>query len=838
MNQLTNYYRKKRSKNHLSLCNNEKRKQAYISNTSEPIKINKMELDDSKIVIDLCSDSEDTEPEDKPSNSHSSHSIFLHNPDQKLKGLNNSARTMSDCPTTPKKTMRSPSCNQVQSPKSILKFFSPTKNRRVVSPQKPKKNLSMFMISKSKPLLVEKSFPDDLKSYDDKTLFLLESIHKYLIDKNLKNLLPETMDDLLSKCMVVFKPGMRLVCRLYWRKKGWYRRDEIIKIASGDKNVMSDPDLELMISSLIDNGLIEVSATNNITDNSKGLTLDILFEILKVEELKEICKELKLKVKTKEDAKRSLENFSNASNITEYFNGPKKNNLSRLLTMLTKKAGRCYRLSEIAYNTLTRFFYLMNLGIDYAVIKEKKLELLFINKKANKETYPIDEDMILDNAAIVFNTKDEFESYFNACAMFESWEAAKTSDDKLGIIDIVYDAYKNISENELKYYKSLSLWLRRYTPAYEYVKVLENSVQELKKLKEPKYYSLALDILDKLLLQSSFRQHKKAEWYAEKALILNKHLHRDSEEAAKVLLEGLASNVPEETKLPIRIRATKMAMVRSSKISQELREELLTASGDYIREENFEAHHVQHKPMESYNNRGKIKFATYMGAGERIVQEAEEFCIDQYISSGQYTHGEHWEGKIVTTIFFLLFWDIIYTNIPGVRGIFLSLYQMYPLDLLTDSFYMNRKTLIDDRLQFIRSSRENELLNIMEKTWNSRPESELSGITRSLGWDKIAAVCTCLGAAATAAICQRLAMNYNYAHSGFPDLTLWNINTKQIKFVEVKTDSDKPSVKQLQWMQYLRDCGVPVEFCYVGVNTTRSKARSGPTGQINSTEFN
>lgn len=53
----------------------------------------------------------------------------------------------------------------------------------------------------------------------------------------------------------------------------------------------------------------------------------------------------------------------------------------------------------------------------------------------------------------------------------------------------------------------------------------------------------------------------------------------------------------------------------------------------------------------------------------------------------------------------------------------------------------------------------------------------------------------------------------------------------QIKFVEVKTDTDKPSMKQLQWMQYLAENGIDTGFCYVGVHTTRCKARSEPAVQ-------
>lgn len=48
----------------------------------------------------------------------------------------------------------------------------------------------------------------------------------------------------------------------------------------------------------------------------------------------------------------------------------------------------------------------------------------------------------------------------------------------------------------------------------------------------------------------------------------------------------------------------------------------------------------------------------------------------------------------------------------------------------------------------------------------------------------------------------------------------------QIAFVEVKTDSDKPSVEQIQWIHYMRQHGINARFCYVGVNTARSRSRN------------
>jgi Fanconi-associated nuclease 1 len=58
-------------------------------------------------------------------------------------------------------------------------------------------------------------------------------------------------------------------------------------------------------------------------------------------------------------------------------------------------------------------------------------------------------------------------------------------------------------------------------------------------------------------------------------------------------------------------------------------------------------------------------------------------------------------------IFALLFWDIIFMDIPGT---FETPYQIAPLDLTEDSFYYARKELIETRLEEIRRGSANTIL--------------------------------------------------------------------------------------------------------------------------------
>lgn len=75
---------------------------------------------------------------------------------------------------------------------------------------------------------------------------------------------------------------------------------------------------------------------------------------------------------------------------------------------LQSTAGICYKLSDLARTTLYNLYVLMYLGMDFNIIREKKLELMLLHDKTKAETFPVCKDMVVDNASVVFQDKDEF----------------------------------------------------------------------------------------------------------------------------------------------------------------------------------------------------------------------------------------------------------------------------------------------------------------------------------------------------------------------------------------------------------------------------------------------
>ena len=67
----------------------------------------------------------------------------------------------------------------------------------------------------------------------------------------------------------------------------------------------------------------------------------------------------------------------------------------------------------------------------------------------------------------------------------------------------------------------------------------------------------------------------------------------------------------------------------------------------------------------------------------------------------------HSEGSIVSTIFGLLFWDILFSSVPGA---FETPYQSAPLDIATECFFFARRKEIEDRLREIEEGKAPEIL--------------------------------------------------------------------------------------------------------------------------------
>ncbi|CDR88509.1 uncharacterized protein SPSC_04336 [Sporisorium scitamineum] len=185
----------------------------------------------------------------------------------------------------------------------------------------------------------------------------------------------------------------------------------------------------------------------------------------------------------------------------------------------------------------------------------------------------------------------------------------------------------------------------------------------------------------------------------------------------------------------------------------------------------------------------------------------EQLCLQHYAL--QDFKGYHCEGKLLTMIFVLVMWDVVFMD--GIPGSFETPYQSAPLDMGSDSFAIVRSQQIRTRLDHV--VRTGGLDLIEEVDDRERPNKTWAVGCR---WDlfskqDLLEVAECLGGRAISVVCQMLVEEWDQCSSGMPDLVVWRMRDKVVRFVEVKGPGDRLSETQKVWIDVLLRAGVEVQ---------------------------
>ena len=197
-----------------------------------------------------------------------------------------------------------------------------------------------------------------------------------------------------------------------------------------------------------------------------------------------------------------------------------------------------------------------------------------------------------------------------------------------------------------------------------------------------------------------------------------------------------------------------------------------------------------------------------------VVQycSVEEFCLHHYSVNGL-PDGLHAEGAVLNSFLGLLFWDIIYMDVPDA---FRDPGQALPLDWDTDNFFKARESFIQIRLAELRSLDIEEVAAQVIDSWISH-----FGVISLINWnlfsseEKLRDLILCFDPVSLAAVMERMIRDHRSTRSGLPDLTVWNSKTKELKCVEVKGPGDRLSTKQILWVRFLNNSGINCEVCHV-----------------------
>ena len=207
----------------------------------------------------------------------------------------------------------------------------------------------------------------------------------------------------------------------------------------------------------------------------------------------------------------------------------------------------------------------------------------------------------------------------------------------------------------------------------------------------------------------------------------------------------------------------------------------------------------------------------------------EEFALNYYLKE-ENLKGVHGENIVIPALYTLLLWEEIFDdNIPLV---FQSKFQAFPLDFYEKDFYINRKKIIDDKLEKIKNYKKEEIIKQIQLTyetkngiknpcveWNSYIYNKeiLIKIGVAFGPKKLVEIFKVI-----------LTQGLKYVKTGMPDLFLWSEKSKtkhkgqffyseinSIKLVEVKSVNDKLSDNQKFWLKTFYDNDINVEVLHI-----------------------
>ncbi|TPX46337.1 hypothetical protein CcCBS67573_g10321 [Chytriomyces confervae] len=293
------------------------------------------------------------------------------------------------------------------------------------------------------------------------------------------------------------------------------------------------------------------------------------------------------------------------------------------------------------------------------------------------------------------------------------------------------------------------------------------------------------------------------------------------------------------------------------------------------------------KRLESCFTRTVVAKKTFSSTGRKALYScinSGEDCHVEQLALNEYERlgfkGLHSENSVVTTLFGMLFWDMLFDD--SVPGVFASPFQDAPLDFNTEFFYAARRSRIDARLANLDLGvfdetdwepglkldlKPSEAENASTSSDDIKPDcisgdenSALASVhsskhdskhtplhvaiishidathrkkatqCRGVHWNaftrpEILEIARCFTGHQISTICRAFIESYGGHSGGVPDLCVWNPELNEVKLVEVKGEGDTLSASQIMWIDLMVACGICVELFHVQLPESVGKKR-------------
>ncbi|KAF2675470.1 hypothetical protein BT63DRAFT_445297 [Microthyrium microscopicum] len=606
------------------------------------------------------------------------------------------------------------------------------------------------------------------------------------------------------------------------------------------------------------------------------ITLDEATTLLKLDELKALAKEAKIQGKNKAELARGLRKASKQqvgikavlrrsdtdasrtsvstavedSETDENGNGSRRqspdidsNRDTHFLRKILDETGPCIRLSLAPLLLFERVHLVFYRSSEWT---EKSLTTMILARIA-KRNFP---EYFVSRSASIFESRDlllEFEAALRAQHKVDNileMNGKPTEEGLQTVIEIHNSvlprwrelvAHEQSKESQGTYQSGEGAYLRRLSPAWVYTRIIHKAALHV--LHKLKRHQEQHDIVTELLDQRLFHHARRGAWYQRKALIEEHYL------AAIHASDGRVDDILKRKWKRIALQTCEEG-IEDPMVHLIYHHDLqkrITKLEKACRIPKREQHDFSHvrlaAPVEVYvegvrieqdvddvssrRNSGDLKQSLkstktiWLDPLEENGEcSVEAMCLSHYRSQGW--KGYHSEGRISRTLFAYLFFDVMFLYVPNV---FQTPFQTCPLDLHTDAFYPTRMSEINHRLVQI----ENGMApSIIKEVWDANSEKQtcVVGLDWAYELEDLLEISQLFSGYALATICKVFCQEYGTRGGGMPDLFLWHVEKKEIKFSEVKSENDRLSDTQRLWIDVLTGAGVKVELCHAVAKKT------------------